>query len=190
MKDSGPIVPKGFDFDYFDNPNACGYQGYGRGAGGDQLVRSWDDIAVFCRARNILSAIDIGCAKGFLVRALRCYGIDAVGYDVSEYALSFTADLPCYQRSVTDDIPDCADAIICLGVLLYIDPELIPSVLESIYRATRRWFFFSSYYLGDDQPVPDPLRRTDATREWWRQVIGAAGFHLRSEEEYFDVYAR
>ena len=34
------------------------------------------------------SVLDYGCAKGFLVKALRLLDIDAFGLDVSEYAIS------------------------------------------------------------------------------------------------------
>lgn len=31
--------------------------------------------------------LDFGCAKGYLVKALRLLGLDAYGYDVSKYAV-------------------------------------------------------------------------------------------------------
>src|SRR3990172_1271214 len=34
-----------------------------------------------------VSFIDYGCAKGFLVKALRMLSCDAYGYDISEYAI-------------------------------------------------------------------------------------------------------
>ena len=34
------------------------------------------------------SALDVGCAMGFLVEALRRRGVDAFGIDVSEYAIA------------------------------------------------------------------------------------------------------
>lgn len=44
----------------------------------DQLKKTWKPLSV----------LDIGCAKGFLVLALRNIGIESYGVDVSEYALS------------------------------------------------------------------------------------------------------
>lgn len=42
--------------------------------------------------------LDFGCAKGFLVKALRMLGIDAYGVDVSEYAIqNVTPDQWCSQ---------------------------------------------------------------------------------------------
>src|SRR3990172_9695055 len=34
------------------------------------------------------SVLDVGCAKGYLVKALRWLGRNAYGYDVSEYAIA------------------------------------------------------------------------------------------------------
>lgn len=181
--------PSGFDYDYFDNPNGRGYRGYRLSAHGDQFVRSWDDMAIFCKGLGVGSAIDIGCAKGFLVGALRRHGVAAIGYDVSEYALSFANGLPCFQHDIATGIPDTADAVFCLGVLLYLEPARVPEVLRWIHSACRRYLMFSSFYVGDEQSVPDPLRRVTQTRDWWRHRIEESGFQFVSTQEYFDVYA-
>jgi predicted TPR repeat methyltransferase len=183
-------IPKGFDYDYFDNPEALGYQGYARDSNGDYSLIFWNSCAAFCRLANITSAIDLGCAKGFLVEALIASGINAIGYDVSDYALSFASALPCRHHDIRNGIPDKADAIFALGILVYLSEAELPAVLSSIQEATRRMFLFSSYYEGDPQDVPDPLRRISRPRSWWRFQIESAGFNYLTNEEYFDVYIK
>ncbi len=69
---------------YFDGPREYGYGGY-------RYDGRWQPVA-----RDIVShfslkpgdrVLDIGCAKGFLVKDLLALGIDAYGVDISQYAL-------------------------------------------------------------------------------------------------------
>ena len=69
---------------YFDGPREYGYGGY-------QYDGRWKPVALdivdhfgLKRGDRVL---DVGCAKGFLVKELLALGIDAYGLDVSEYAL-------------------------------------------------------------------------------------------------------
>ncbi len=65
------------------------------------------------------TAVDLGCAQGFLVESLRDRGVDAYGVDISEYAISQVRDdvKPfCRVASVTDDIDRHYDLITCIEV--------------------------------------------------------------------------
>ena len=171
----------GFGYDYFDDPVGLGYRGY-------SVDESWERIAALCAEMGIRSALDIGCAKGFLVSALARRGIDAKGYDVSDYALSFADPARCSRRDVRDGVPDCADAVFVLGLLLYIERDELDAVLASLRKATRHYLFFSMYYLGEAQAVPDPLRTITETRAWWRSKLIKAEFQYKRREVWFDVY--
>lgn len=179
-----------FDYDYFDNPNGNGYQGYTERFNGDYPSINWKECANYCQNLNISSALDLGCAKGYLVKALISSGIAAKGYDISEYALSFTRELPCYQHDIRSGIPDKADAVFALGVLLYIDETEVLSVLKSIYFATKKIFLFSSYYAKEKQNIPDDFRRITRSHFWWKTQIEQIGFKFSTQEKYFDVYHR
>jgi ubiquinone/menaquinone biosynthesis C-methylase UbiE len=75
-----------FDQEYFDGPREQGYGGY-------YYDGRWVPVAESIVAHFGLKPgdriIDIGCAKGFLVKDLMsvCPGIEAFGLDISEYAL-------------------------------------------------------------------------------------------------------
>ena len=181
--------PSAFDYHYFDDPEALGYQGYSRKPYGDKVIEPWEMAVAFCKEQEVASAADIGCAKGFLVEGLRAEGIDAVGYDVSDYALSF-ADGHCHKHDVRDGIPDSREAIIALGVLMYLNEDEARHVLFDIYQAADRFFLFSAHYEGVEQEVSDPLRLVTRSREWWNRQIENEGFHLFREEEYFDAYTK
>jgi len=70
---------------YFDGPREYGYGGY-KYDGRWKLVAK--DIVKYFNLKKKDRVLDIGCAKGFLVKDLLSLGIDAYGIDVSKYALS------------------------------------------------------------------------------------------------------
>src|SRR5215467_10196144 len=71
---------------YFDGPRSHGYGGYyydGR------WVPVAKDIMAYYGLQAGMRVLDIGCAKGFLVKDLInvCPGLEVFGIDVSDYAL-------------------------------------------------------------------------------------------------------
>ena len=71
---------------YFDGPRECGYGGYRYDGRWQPVAR--DIIAHFGLQPND-RVLDIGCAKGFLVKDLMVAlpGLEGFGLDISEYAL-------------------------------------------------------------------------------------------------------
>lgn len=69
---------------YFDGPREYGYGGYRYDGRWQPVAR---DIVSHFGLRPGDRLLDVGCAKGFLVKDLLALGIDAYGVDVSEYAL-------------------------------------------------------------------------------------------------------
>ena len=69
---------------YFDGPREYGYGGY-RYDGRWRPVAN--DIVSHFGLKPGDRVLDVGCAKGFLVKDLLALGIDAYGVDVSHYAL-------------------------------------------------------------------------------------------------------
>jgi SAM-dependent methyltransferase len=190
MEECDQLSSENFGYDYFDNPEADGYRGYHRDRNGDYPALAWSDCARFCREAGLASALDLGCAKGYLVEALLDAGISAVGYDVSHYALSFAKRLPCHYHDIREPIPDTADAVFALGVLQYFNEDELAGVLMNIGCATRHILLFSTYYAGQPQEVPDTLRRVTQSLAWWRETLTSAGFTFCSREKYFDIYRK
>ena len=71
---------------YFDGPRCYGYGGY-RYDG--RWIPVAEDIVGHFGLKHGDRVLDVGCAKGFLVKDLMkvCPGLEAFGIDVSEYAL-------------------------------------------------------------------------------------------------------
>ena len=71
---------------YFDGPRTYGYGGY-RYDG--RWIPVAEDIVKHFNLKPGDRVLDVGCAKGFLVKDLMkvCSGLEAFGLDISEYAL-------------------------------------------------------------------------------------------------------
>lgn len=69
---------------YFDGPREYGYGGYRYDGRWQPVAR---DIVGHFGLKPGDRVLDVGCAKGFLVKDLLALGIDAYGIDVSNYAL-------------------------------------------------------------------------------------------------------
>ena len=82
------------------------------------------------------TALDVGCAKGFLVECLRDRGVVACGFDVSEYAISeVRPDMRpyCWVGSAASAIDKDYDLITCLEVCEHL-PE--PEAHEAVRQMT------------------------------------------------------
>jgi cyclopropane fatty-acyl-phospholipid synthase-like methyltransferase len=80
-------ISKQFGQMYFDGPREYGYGGYRYDGRWRPVAR---DIVAHFGLKPGMRVLDIGCAKGFLIKdlMLECSGLEAFGIDVSSYALS------------------------------------------------------------------------------------------------------
>jgi ubiquinone/menaquinone biosynthesis C-methylase UbiE len=69
---------------YFDGPREYGYGGYSYDGRWQPVAQ---DIIKHFKLKTGDKVLDVGCGKGFLVKDLLAFGIDAYGLDISSYAL-------------------------------------------------------------------------------------------------------
>ena len=71
---------------YFDGPRKYGYGGYSYDG---RWISVAKDIIKHFRLKAGMKVLDVGCAKGFLVKDLMsvCPGLEVFGIDISEYAV-------------------------------------------------------------------------------------------------------
>jgi len=96
---------------------------------------------------NPRSVLDVGCAIGMLVEALRARGVDAKGIDVSEWAIAqIPDDLRQYCRlgSVTDELEGQFDLITCIEVVEHLPPFLAEDVIGNLCRHAQCVLFSST----------------------------------------------
>jgi GT2 family glycosyltransferase/SAM-dependent methyltransferase len=104
--------------DYFDTYGRLGPCVYTRQ--NPHWLKFFGDVAdEIVRQLNPRTVLDVGCAKGFLVECLRDRGVEAYGFDVSEYAISeVRPDIKpyCWVGSATNGISKNYDLITCIEV--------------------------------------------------------------------------
>lgn len=180
----------GFGYEYFDAPESLtGFRGY-RPDG--NLAEGRRDFAaeacVIAGIPGVKTVLDVGCAKGFLVKALRDEGIDAWGVDVSAYAVG-AAD-PSIRgylrvRSVQElDGRERYDLIHVSGVLVYLTVSEIRCALGRFRQMTRVGIVVKEpareeilrWYESADPASLDPLRKQELSQAEWDGLVAAAGF--------------
>ena len=128
-------------------------------------------------AREIAPAtvLDAGCAKGFLVEALRDRGIEAFGIDVSEHAIASVRDdirPHCWAGSLSDPLPQKYDLITCIEVLEHIPVESIDAVVANLCEHTDDVLMSST-----PDEYADPTHLNVRPAEYWVEIFGRHGFH-------------
>ena len=148
---------------------------------------------------QIKSALDLGCGKGFFVKAFRLCGVEAYGVDLSEYAIrSCPEDVKYYLYQ--GDICDLSyfkdeqfEMVIAINVLEHI---AIPDLYLAIDEAVRVSNCYVMVYvkvadetnLGDKQTMisSDKGHLSVYPREWWKGELEKRGLRVLWEAK--DIY--
>jgi SAM-dependent methyltransferase len=91
--------------------------------------------------------LDAGCALGLLVEALRDRGVEAVGVDLSSYAIGQLHDKVkpyCCHGSISDEFSDRYDLIVCIEVLEHMPASAAEAAIANICRHTDDVLFSST----------------------------------------------
>lgn len=134
----------------------------------------FDGVAAAIVAQlNPRTVLDAGCAKGFLVAALRERGVDAVGFDLSEFAIR---DAPASARShvrvgsLTEPIEGTYDLVTCIEVIEHLDPADGHTAVANLAAASDR-LLLSSTPADRDEPTHVNIQPP----ERWSQMLAAHG---------------
>ncbi len=121
---------------YFDGPREYGYGGYRYDGRWQPVAR---DIIAHFGLKPGDRVLDVGCAKGFLVKDLVAEGIDAYGIDVSKYALMHCEPevVGRLQIGSCDDLPfpdGSFDAVLAINTIHNLDRDGCVRALREIER--------------------------------------------------------
>jgi len=129
---------------------------------------------------NPKKVLDVGCAKGFLVKAFRDQGIEAWGVDVSKYALAaapeevknylYEVDLNKEALPFANEYFDC---VTFLGTIECLDDY--HKVLDEIRRVTQSGssLYLRTTYKTDSE---DKIRKHVHSRGYWLKEFSRYGF--------------
>lgn len=100
---------------------------------------------------NPKTVLDAGCAMGYLVDALRKKGVEAYGFDISEYAISKVSEEAkpyCFVHSITDKLPDnlpqTFDLVVTIEVLEHLFPEEGTKAIKNLCKYSDTIIFTST----------------------------------------------
>ncbi len=121
------------------------------------------------------TALDAGCALGFLVETLRARGVDAHGIDISEHAIQQVhPEVRPYCRvgSLLDPLDRTYDLIACIEVLEHLPRQDAERAVANLCRHTDDVLFSSSptdYKEVTHLNVQPP--------EYWAELFARHGFY-------------
>lgn len=88
------------------------------------------------------SVLDYGCARGYTVKALRQMGIDAYGFDISEWAIhNCDPDVRAFVSNILNTAPVIWDHVIAKDVFEHIEPHALRFIVEELLVSTRKQLF-------------------------------------------------
>ena len=162
-----------YDSHYFETGLGTPYN-----RGNPHWQRFFDRVADFIVSEFAPETVlDAGCAIGLLVEALRERGVEARGFDVSDYAISqVPVELKpfCFVGSVTDELDTAYDLITCIEVLEHVPADAAERAIDNFTQHTDRILFSSS---PDDllEPTHVNVQQPDA----WVRAFAERGFFPR-----------
>jgi SAM-dependent methyltransferase len=174
-----------FEREYFDGSRDAGYGGY---VYDGRWIPVADDIIQHFGLGPGARILDVGCAKGFLVKDLRARqpGLLAVGLDVSDYALRHAEPeaAPYLVRGTCEALPfpdDSFDAVIAKDVIHNQSRAGCVRALREIERlAPGRGFVQVDAYRNEaEREIVFRwvlTARTICDPDGWREIFAEAGY--------------
>lgn len=168
---------------YFDGPREYGYGGYKYDG---RWVPVAKDIINHFKLKPGSKVLDVGCAKGFLVKELLEQGIDAYGLDISEYAIRNCEEeaIGRLQVGKADNLPfpdNSFDAVISINTIHNYDEKGVIQCLKEIQRisAGKSFIQVDSYRTAEEKAVFESWVLTAYFHDYpenWIKLFNEAGY--------------
>jgi SAM-dependent methyltransferase len=172
------IKAKFYDRDYFENGVASGKSGYA----GYNREESYKTLAADLKKHfDPKIALDLGCAKGFLVEALVDLGVDTFGIDISDYAVKHAPKnigSRIYKGSCTNlwmFKNTMFDLIIAYDLLEHLDGEELDLTLGELSRVGSKWLTIKCPFEKYDWDL-DKSHIGIRPKEEWIEIMSQFGF--------------
>jgi SAM-dependent methyltransferase len=169
-----------FNEDYYENGITKGISGYQNYCWIPH--RSYSEATEIVARFSFDTILDSGCAKGFLVHALRQLGKQAYGEDISEYALGHC--FPGVEEYVSKPSDRKVDFVFSKDVLEHVPLENLFKLLIDLRNRCNQALFVIP--LGDHGIFRIKEYEIDKTHiikedeDWWINVFGACGLKVKS----------
>lgn len=178
-------VSKQYGEMYFDGPREFGYGGYRYDGRWLPVAR---DIVKHFALKPGMRVLDIGCAKGFLVKDLMtaCPGLEAFGLDISLYALMHCEPevtgrlhLGTAEKLVFPD--GSFDCVLCLNTVHNFPRPRAITVMQEIQRVSggRAFVQVDSYHTPEQKEIFESWVLTAEFYDYprgWVELFQEAGY--------------
>ena len=170
---------------YFDGPRDYGYGGYRYD--GRWLPVARDIIAHF-ELKPGMRVLDVGCAKGFLVKdlMLACPGLEAFGLDISLYALMHAEKeiIGRLHLGTAEKLPfpdNSFDCVLCLNTVHNFPRPRAIKVMQEIQRTSggRAFVQVDSYHTPEQKEIFESWVLTADFYDYpqgWVELFREAGY--------------
>lgn len=168
-------IPASFyDAEYFTAGTKSNYKPYTGGAWVRRLSR------LILDQLRPSSVLEVGCAYGFVVAEMRRKGVEAYGFDVSEFAIS-QSQAPAYTWVGSADdkesfSPSGVDLIVSTEMLEHLSERQIRLFLDNAKIAKRMLLLFG--IEGGSEMHEDDGHVTFQPKRWWERVFVEHGWSM------------
>ena len=130
----------------------------------------------FFKCKN---ALEVGCGLGMRVWAMNKIGIDAMGSEISEYAVKNSA-IPdkVFQEDLENPLSfqyGSYDLVIAYDVLEHIDLKKIESVVDYLIRRSAKYILISVPVDTDPNFYKDTTHKICRPKTWWKRLFEDKG---------------
>jgi len=176
-------IAKQYGHEYWDGPREYGYGGYRDDGRWHPVAR---DIIAHFGLKPGSRVLDVGCGKGFLVKALMVQGMEAFGLDISLYALMHCAPEVVGRLHLgTAEIlpfPDTAfDCVLSLNTIHNFPRQGAVVAMREIQRVSngRAFVQVDSYLTPEQKEIFESWVLTAEFHDYpdgWLKVFADAGY--------------
>lgn len=198
-QEQGMVPDNVYDEDYFERGAVLGISGYTNYAWMPELTLRMAHFLAKQLALDVGDVVlDYGCAKGYLVKALRLLDVNAHGVDISDYAIKqVPPDVASYCQAIrgAEDLPHIGrtfDWLISKDVFEHIPEEELSKLLEIARHYVAKMFLAIPLGRDDDSNlfiIPaynhDSTHITIKTVDWWADLFSRHGWNVVSTEYKF-----
>lgn len=133
--------------------------------------------------------LEIGCSKGYMIKALRLLGFDAYGTDISEYAISHVdTDIKDFCKLTTAKNPlpfkQHFNWVVTKDTLEHVPTEGLHEIFSQY--SDKCDMMYHVIPLGDNEKFRIPEYHLDASHiqihneDWWNDLFAQYGWKIKS----------
>jgi len=181
-------IAREYGEEYFDGDRSFGYGGYVYDGRWKSVAR---DIIQYYSLKPGDKVLDIGCAKGFLIKDLleELPNLEVYGTDISEYALMSCEDAAIgriHLHDLNEPLPfpnDSFDAVLCINTLHNLKKPSVINAIQEMERITKDHKIFiqvDSYRNNVEKVIFEDWVLTAFTYDYpegWLEIFKSAGFN-------------